>query len=42
MYRDFGFGDDKILVKFSTRPELRVGDDATWDRAEKALEDANS
>lgn len=40
MYRDFGFGDDKILVKFSTRPELRVGDDATWDRAEKALEDA--
>lgn len=40
MYRDFGFGDDKILVKFSTRPELRVGTDEVWDRAEKALEDA--
>ena len=34
MYKDFGFGDNKISVKFSTRPELRVGDDATWDRAE--------
>ena len=40
MYKDFGFGDDKISVKFSTRPELRVGDDATWDRAEAALADA--
>ena len=40
MYRDFGFGDDKISVKFSTRPELRVGDDATWDRAEAALAEA--
>ncbi len=40
MYRDFGFGDDSILVKFSTRPEKRVGDDATWDRAEAALADA--
>ncbi|WP_444819375.1 threonine--tRNA ligase [Treponema denticola] len=40
MYADFGFAEDKILVKFSTRPEKRVGDDATWDRAEKALADA--
>ena len=40
MYKDFGFTDDKIIVKFSTRPELRVGDDATWDRAEGALADA--
>lgn len=40
MYADFGFAEDKILVKFSTRPEQRVGDDATWDRAEKALSDA--
>ncbi|MCQ2604835.1 MAG: threonine--tRNA ligase [Spirochaetia bacterium] len=40
MYRDFGFTEDKIIVKFSTRPELRVGDDATWDRAEGALADA--
>jgi threonyl-tRNA synthetase len=37
MYADFGFGSDKILVKFSTRPELRVGDDATWDKAEADL-----
>ena len=40
MYKDFGFGEDKILVKFSTRPELRVGTDEVWDKAEKALEDA--
>ncbi len=40
MYRDFGFDPDGILVKFSTRPEMRVGDDATWDRAEAALVDA--
>lgn len=40
MYRDFGFTEDKILVKFSTRPEKRVGDDATWDRAEAALANA--
>ncbi len=40
MYADFGFAEGKILVKFSTRPEQRVGDDATWDRAEKALADA--
>jgi threonyl-tRNA synthetase len=40
MYKDFGFGEDKIIVRFSTRPEMRVGDDATWDRAENALADA--
>ncbi len=40
MYADFGFGEDKIIVKFSTRPEKRVGDDATWDKAEAALADA--
>ena len=40
MYRDFGFTEDKILVKFSTRPERRIGDDATWDRAENALKEA--
>jgi threonyl-tRNA synthetase len=38
VYKDFGFED--VLVKFSTRPEKRVGSDETWDRAEKALEDA--
>jgi threonyl-tRNA synthetase len=36
VYRDFGF--DEVLVKFSTRPENRVGDDALWDKAEQVLE----
>jgi len=36
-YADFGF--DNIAVKFSTRPEQRVGSDEVWDLAEKALED---
>ena len=40
LYRDFGFDEKAILVKFSTRPEKRVGDDATWDRAEHALAEA--
>ncbi len=38
IYRDFGF--DEVLVKFSTRPAKRVGSDATWDKAEQALEEA--
>ncbi len=38
VYADFGFND--ILVKLSTRPENRVGDDAVWDKAEHALEQA--
>ena len=38
MYRDFGFDD--VRVKFSDRPEVRAGDDATWDKAEAALRDA--
>ena len=38
VYRDFGF--DNIAVKLSTRPDVRAGDDATWDRAEKGLEEA--
>ena len=40
VYADFGFGDDKIIVKFSTRPKLRVGTDEQWDRAEGALANA--
>ena len=35
-YADFGF--DNIQVKFSTRPEQRVGSDEVWDLAETALE----
>ena len=38
VYADFGFND--IIIKLSTRPENRVGDDAVWDKAEHALEEA--
>jgi len=38
VYDDFGFKD--IKVKFSDRPEMRVGSDALWDKAENALKDA--
>ena len=38
MYKDLGFTDFKI--KLSTRPEKRIGTDASWDKAEKALQDA--
>ena len=38
IYAAFGFHD--VRVKFSDRPEVRAGDDATWDRAEAALTDA--
>ncbi|MDY0067941.1 MAG: threonine--tRNA ligase [Steroidobacteraceae bacterium] len=38
IYRDFGFED--VQVKFSDRPERRVGSDAIWDRAETALKEA--
>jgi threonyl-tRNA synthetase len=38
VYRDFGF--DELVVKFSDRPAVRAGDDATWDKAEGALKDA--
>ena len=38
IYADFGFSD--VRVKFSDRPDVRAGDDATWDRAEAALTDA--
>ena len=38
IYKDFGFSN--IRVKFSDRPEVRAGDDATWDKAEQALTSA--
>ena len=38
VYKDLGFTD--VSVKFSDRPEKRAGEDATWDKAEKALLDA--
>jgi threonyl-tRNA synthetase len=38
IYRDFGF--EEVLVKFSDRPEKRIGSDQTWDRSEAALKAA--
>ena len=38
IYRDFGFTD--VRIKFSDRPEKRVGADAVWDKAEAALKRA--
>ncbi len=38
VYHDMGF--DEMIVRISTRPEKRVGDDATWDKSERALMDA--
>jgi threonyl-tRNA synthetase len=39
-YRRFGF--DELIVGLSTRPPSRIGDDASWDRAEAALASAAS
>ena len=36
IYKDFGF--EEVIMKLSTRPENRVGDDSVWDKAETALE----
>ena len=38
VYGGFGFHD--VIMKLSTRPANRVGDDAIWDKAEQALEQA--
>ena len=38
IYKDLGFED--VILKYSDRPDLRVGDDNVWDKAEKALLDA--
>ena len=35
VYRDFGFTE--IAYKVATRPEMRIGEDAVWDKAEHAL-----
>ncbi|MCC6506438.1 MAG: Threonine--tRNA ligase [Alphaproteobacteria bacterium ADurb.BinA280] len=40
VYSDFGFAD--ISLKIALRPESRLGDDATWDKAENALRAALS
>ena len=38
IYKDLGF--ENVILKYSDRPDLRVGDDSVWDKAEAALLDA--
>ena len=38
VYKDLGF--EKFDIKLSTRPEVRVGSDEVWDKAETALKTA--
>ena len=35
IYKDLGF--ENVILKYSDRPEKRVGDDSVWDKAEAAL-----
>ena len=35
IYNDLGFKD--VILKYSDRPEKRVGDDKIWDKSEAAL-----
>ena len=38
IYKDLGF--ENVILKYADRPEIRVGEDEVWDKAEKALLDA--
>jgi len=38
IYKDFGF--ENVIIKLATRPDVRVGADEVWDRAETALKEA--
>ena len=38
IYKDLGF--ENVILKYSDRPDLRVGDDAVWDKSEAALLEA--
>ena len=38
IYRDFGFDD--VVIKFSDRPQNRIGSDEVWDKLEGALKGA--
>ncbi len=38
IYRDLGF--ENVILKYSDRPSLRVGEDNVWDKAESALLEA--
>ena len=35
IYKDLGFKN--VILKYSDRPEKRVGDDSIWDKSEDAL-----
>ena len=35
IYKDLGF--ENVILKYSDRPDLRVGSDQVWDKSEKAL-----
>ena len=35
IYKDLGF--ENVILKYSDRPSVRVGDDSVWDKAEAAL-----
>ena len=35
IYKDLGF--ENVILKYSDRPDLRVGDDLVWDKSEAAL-----
>ena len=39
-YKDLGF--EEVRVKLATRPDNRIGSDAVWDAAEKALSEATT
>jgi len=38
IYKDLGFNN--VILKYSDRPDIRVGEDEVWDKAEKALLEA--
>ena len=38
IYKDLGF--ENVILKYSDRPDLRVGDDNVWDKSEAALLEA--
>ena len=38
IYKDLGF--ENVILKYADRPEVRVGEDNIWDKAEKSLLDA--
>ncbi len=38
IYKDLGF--EKVIIKYADRPEIRVGEDKVWDKAETSLLEA--